>query len=205
MAFYQRRLPHWQPLGQPLFVTCRLDGSLPSHRVFPAEGLTSGQAFAAMDRLLDQACTGPRYLSQPAIARLVVEALHYGQASLQHYTLHAFVVMANHFHLLITPQVALPKLLRSLKGITAKRANQILGLTGQAFWQEESYDHWVRDGKEFDRLRAYIEQNPVKAGLVKAPEHYPWSSATKEQAGQGAGCGPGGPPHSTCSQMLAQM
>ena len=83
--------------------------------------------------------------------------------------------------------------------------NQILGLTGQAFWQEESYDHWVRDGKEFDRLRAYIEKNPVKAGLVKAPEHYPWSSATKEQAGQGAGCGPGGTPHPMCSQMLAQM
>ena len=195
MAFYQRRLPHWQPLGQPLFVTCRLHGSLPSHRVFPAQSLTSGQAFVAVDRLLDQACTGPRYLSQPAIARLVVEVLHYGPASLRHYTLHAFVVMANHLHLLITPQVALPKLLRSLKGITAKRANQILGLTGQAFWQEESYDHWVRDGKQFDRLRAYIEQNPVKAGLVKAPEHYPWSSATKEPAGQGAGCGPGGPPH----------
>ena len=84
-----------------------------------------------MDRLLDQACTGPRYLSQPAIARLAVEALHYGQASLQHYPLHAFVGIANHLHLLITPQVAVPKLLRSLKGITAKRANQILGLTGQ--------------------------------------------------------------------------
>jgi len=80
----------------------------------------------ALDRLLDQACTGPRYLSQPAIARLVVEALHYGPASLRHYPLHAFVGMANHLHLLITPQVALPKLRRSLKGITAKRANQIL-------------------------------------------------------------------------------
>ena len=144
-------------------MTCRLHGSL-----------TSGQAFVAVDRLLDQACTGP-------------------------------LGMANHLHLLITPQVALPKLLRSLKGITAKRANQILGLTGQAFWQEERDDHWVRDGKEFDRLRAYIEQNSVKAGLAKAPEHYPWSSATKEQAGQGAGCGPGGPPHSISSQMLAQM
>jgi hypothetical protein len=111
MAFYQRRLPHWQPLGKPLFVTCRLDGSLPSPRVFPAESLTSGQAFVAVDRLLDQACTGPRYLSQPAIARLVVEALHYGEASLRRYPLHAFVGMANHLHLRITPQGALPKLL----------------------------------------------------------------------------------------------
>ena len=74
----------------------------------------------AVDRLLDQACSGPRYLSQPAIARMAVEALHYGPASLQPYTLHAFVGMANHLHLLITPQAALPKLQRSLKGITAQ-------------------------------------------------------------------------------------
>ena len=91
--------------------------------------------------------------------------------------------------------MALPKLLPSLNGITAQRASQILGLTGQAFWLEESCDRWVRDGEQFDRLRAYIEQNPVKAGLVKGQEHYLWSSATKEQAGRGAGCRPGGPPH----------
>ena len=99
-----------------------------------------------MDRLLDHARTGPLYLRQPGIAQLVMDALRYGQDSLGHYTLHAFVIMPNQVHLLITPQVEVPKLLRSLKGITAKRANQTLGLTG-AFWQEESYDHVVRDGK----------------------------------------------------------
>ena len=108
--------------------------------------------------------------------------------------LHAFVVMPNHVHLLLTPQVEVPKLLRSLKGITAKRANQALGLTG-AFWQEESYDHVVRNGKEFDSIRGYIEENPVRAGLAAVAEAYPWSSAGRGGAGQGAGCGPGGPPH----------
>ena len=177
MAFYQRRLPHWQPLGQPLFVTCRLDGSLPSQRVFPAQSLTSGQAFLALDRLCDQACTSPRYLSQTALACLVVEALHNRPASLRHYPLQALVGMANHLHLLITLQVALPKLRPALQGTTAQRASQILGLTGQAFWQEESCDHWVRDQTEFERVRRYTVNNPARAGLAAKPDEYRWSSA----------------------------
>src|SRR5205814_6236385 len=102
--------------------------------------LNSGQAFAAMDRLLDQAHSGPVYLRQPAVADMIVEAVHYNAVTLQHYALHAFVVMPNHVHLLATPSVPLPKLMKSLKGITAKRANAILALTGNRFWQEESYD-----------------------------------------------------------------
>jgi len=66
----------------------------------------------------------------------------------------------------------------------------MLGLTGRAFWQEESYDRWVRDDKEFHRIRAYIEENPVRAGLVAAPEDYPWSSASQAFQ-QGAGLKPG--------------
>ena len=97
-----------------------------------------------MDRLLDHARTGPLYLSRPEIAGIVVDSIHYGQDVLHHYTVHAFVVMANHVHLLITPNVPVPKLLQSLKGTTARRANQMLRLTGKAFWQEESYDRWVR-------------------------------------------------------------
>jgi REP element-mobilizing transposase RayT len=85
--------------------------------------------------------------------------------------------MPNHVHLLITPAVALPKLTKSLKGITARRANALLGLTGKPFWQEESYDHTVRNEREFERIRAYIEENPVRSGLVKVSGEYRWSSA----------------------------
>ena len=53
----------------------------------------------------------------------------------------------------------------------------MLGLTGKPFWQDESYDRLVRDRLEFERIRRYIENNPVRAGLVAAPEDYPWSSA----------------------------
>ena len=190
MSSYQRRLPPWHPLGQPLFLTWRLHGSLPPNRSFPDANVTSGKAFVALDRLLDHARTGLLYLRQPGIARLVMDALRYGQDSLDHYTLPASVIMPNHVHLLLTPQVEVPKLLRSLKGLTAKRANQALGWRG-AFWQEESYDHVV----EFDRMRGYLEENPVRAGLAAGAEAYPWSSAGREGAGRGAGCGPGGPPH----------
>jgi len=85
--------------------------------------------------------------------------------------------MPNHLHLLVTPAVALPKLTKSLKGITAKRANKMLGMTGHPFWQEESYDHTVRHEREFERIRRYIEENPVRAGLARQPSEYRWSSA----------------------------
>ena len=177
MTFYRRRLPHLYSVEHPVFLTWRLDGSLPPHRAFPTDALTSGQAFAAMDRLLDEARSGPFYLRQPAIADMIVEAIQYNANSLGHYTLHAFVVMPNHVHLLVTPAVALPKLTKSLKGITAKRANAILALTGSPFWQEESYDHLVRHAREFEKIRNYIEENPVRAGLVREASEYRWSSA----------------------------
>ena len=157
--------------------TNRLQGSLPPPRFFPSASLTSGKAFVAMDRLLDHARTGPLYLARPKIAALVVQAILDGQDVLHHYDWHAFTVMANHVHLLITPQASVPKLMQWLKGTTARRANQILNLAGRAFWQEESYDRWVRDEREFRRLQVYIEENPVRAGLVAAPEDYRWSSA----------------------------
>jgi hypothetical protein len=55
----------------------------------------------------------------------------------------------------------------------------MLALTGSSFWQDESYDHLVRDESEFQRIVEYIEMNPVNAGLVTMPEAFPWSSAGK--------------------------
>jgi putative transposase len=177
MMLYRRRLPHVYRTEQPVFLTWCLNDSLPSHRAFPKDALNSGRAFAVMDRLLDQAHSGAFYLRQPALADMIVEAIHYNEDLLEHYLLHAFVVMPNHVHLLATPAVALPKLTKSLKGITAKRANAMLGLTGTSFWQEKSYDHLVRNNLEFDKIRNYIERNPVRAGLVREAIAYRWSSA----------------------------
>ena len=177
MRLYWRRLPHIYTTEQPVFLTWRLHASLPPHRPFTTGTLSSGRAFAALDRLLDEARTGPLYLREPSVADLVVEAIQYNHCTLAHYELHAFAVMPNHLHLLVTPAVALPKLTKSLKGITAKRANKMLGMTGHPFWQEESYDHTVRHEREFERIRRYIEENPVRAGLARQPSEYRWSSA----------------------------
>jgi REP element-mobilizing transposase RayT len=172
----ERRLPHYHSVGQPVFLTWSLYGSIPPGRSFP-EATTSGQAFVSMDRLLDTARKGPLYLRQPPIADMIVDALRYREHSLEHYQLHAYVVMANHVHLLITPRVEISRLTHSLKRFTAREANRIVGRTGQPFWQVETYDRLVRDRTEFQRIAAYIEMNPVKAGLVNTPEEFPWSSA----------------------------
>ena len=71
----------------------------------------------------------------------------------------------------------LPKLTKSLKGITARRANAMLALTGRPFWQEESYDHLVRHLREFEKIRNYIEENPVRAGLAGEANGFRWTSA----------------------------
>ena len=130
-----------------------------------------------MDRLLDLTATGPLYLGRPEIAGIVVEALDYGAEFLRQYELHAWVVMPNHVHILITPCVTLSKIIKSLKGITAKRANSVLGFTGTPFWQDESYDHEVLNDREFRRIATYIENNPVSAGLAASPEEFRFSSA----------------------------
>ena len=85
--------------------------------------------------------------------------------------------MPNHVHMLILPAVPIPVLMRWLKGSTARSANRILGRTGQQFWQDESYDHYLRRSSQVDRTIAYIEGNPVAAGLVCSAERWPWSSA----------------------------
>jgi putative transposase len=176
-TFHTRRLPHYRSIGRPVFLTWRLPGSLPANRSFPA-GTTSGQAFLAMDRLLDNARTGPLYLRQPEIARMVVEAIHYQEDALGHYALYNYVVMGNHVHILVTPRVEVSKAMQSLKRFTAKEANCMLNRTGRPFWQDESYDRLVRDETEFRRIVRYIEMNPVKAGLVASPEEFPWSSVS---------------------------
>jgi putative transposase len=181
MRHYERRLPHWDVVGRPLFVTFRLHDSLPASRVFPPERLQGGKAFVAMDRILDRSRNGPLFLRQPEIAEMVVGALQDGEHRFKRYELHSYVVMPNHVHLLVTPQVLATRWLGPLKGFTSYRANQILGRQGH-FWQDESYDHVVKSGEEFERIRKYIECNPVTAGLVGAVEEFRWSSASLTEA-----------------------
>jgi REP element-mobilizing transposase RayT len=126
-----------------------------------------------MDRLLDGQRTGFAYLRMPAIAEMVADLI--GKGAGCDYLSHAWVVMPNHVHLLLTPRVDVPVLLRRLKGASARESNKLLGQTGRPFWQDESYDHLVRTADEFQRIEKYMLQNPVRAGLARSAEEYPWS------------------------------
>ncbi len=88
--------------------------------------------------------------------------------------------MPNHVHLLFTPlerpdgtYFSLARIMHSLKRYTAREANKALRRTGQ-FWQHESYDHFVRDAAEHERIVRYILNNPVSAGLVNHWEEWQW-------------------------------
>ena len=115
-------------------------------------------------------------MSNQKVAALVVEALRNAD-SLRLCKIHAYVVMPNHVHVLLEPVVELARITKLIKGGTARAANKMVGRTGKSFWQDESFDHWIRTSAEFERVRAYIERNPVKAGLVQRPEDWKWSSA----------------------------
>ena len=171
MVFTRRRLPHLYAAGVPLFVTFRLHGSLPRGRGFAPASASSGEVFALVDRMLDGGGSGPLFLKIPEVATVVVDGILHGE-----FVRHAWVVMPNHVHLLMTSDLLLPEVMRRLKGRTAAGCNRVLGRSG-TFWQEESYDRLVRTQAEFERIVRYIEWNPVRAGLVHAPEDWRWSSA----------------------------
>ena len=69
-----------------------------------------------MDRLLDEARTGPFYLRLPGVADQVMEAVLYNASILGHYELHTFVAMPNHVHILVTAAVPLPILTKVAEG-----------------------------------------------------------------------------------------
>jgi type I restriction enzyme R subunit/putative DNA methylase len=116
------------------------------------------------------------WLRRPDVADLVSVHIRRGVDE-RLYELDAWVVMANHVHLLVRPFIKPGEALRKIKGRSAREANLLLSRTGERFWQAESYDHWVRNAEEATRITRYVENNPVTAGLVTRAEDYRWSSA----------------------------
>lgn len=96
----------------------------------------------------------------------------------QYYRLLRWVIMPNHVHVLIDklPGHSLSTIVQNWKSLTAHQANQLLGRRG-VFWMAEYYDRYVRNEEHLSRVIAYIDANPVKAGLADSPSAYRWSSA----------------------------
>ena len=194
---FRGKLPHLKKAGAVYFVTFRLGDSLPGHEVArlkherqvileQARAAKSPLTWYEEEKLLAWYCDkvealldagqGACWLSKREIADLVAGALKHFRG--QRYELRAWVVMPNHVHAVVWPMPShtLSDLLHSWKSFTSKAANKLLGRTGE-FWQQESFDHWIRDDAEHARLVAYVENNPVKARLCHAPEDWKWSSA----------------------------
>jgi REP element-mobilizing transposase RayT len=187
-------LPHVKREGASYFITFRLADSLPKEvllqfkqqqaeklRNLPT-GNRAGQEEAEreyhrkIERYLDRG-VGECHLKRPDVADMVANALMHLHE--KHYLLDEWVVMPNHLHLILWPMPnhVLSEILRSRKRYTARQANLLLGRTGESFWQHESYDHWIRNDQEKARIRRYIRNNPVIAGLCRLPEEWRWGSA----------------------------
>ncbi len=195
-VYYHRNLPHYHPIGYPLFITFRLADSLPidvlaeikAQRECELKALKNQTAnewrkkieekyFSCYDDWLDQSKFGPRWLQMESIAQIVAKEMQNLDGN--RYRLIAYCIMPNHVHLLIealiheqakhqgrSAKYPITDILRLLKGRTARNCNLELERSG-GFWQHESYDHFVRDEQELERTILYILNNPVKAGLVK--------------------------------------
>jgi len=136
------------------------------------------------------------WMKDERVAKTVADSLHKldGDA----YRLDAYSVMSNHVHIVFKPFLSalqesfdehgrplstsdhpgLSRIMHSLKGSSARECNLILSRAGQ-FWEHESFDHFVRDGKFFATI-SYVLNNPVKAGLVKDWQEWRWNYCRSE-------------------------
>jgi putative DNA methylase len=173
--YVPRKLPHFDGAEVTQAITFRLADSLP-RAVAEArkdEGDTAHRRriAAALD-----AGYGECALRDPTLANVVERALLHGAAT--GYELFAWVIMPNHVHALIRQleHRRLSDIIHGWKSWTAKEINQHRGGSGTV-WQREYFDRYMRNERQFAATVAYIEADPVMAGLAEKPEDWRYSSA----------------------------
>ena len=176
-------LPHFDGGELPQAITFRTYGSLPRELVEQwreeLRRLPGRQADAAFRARVERYLDGvgrDGFLRAAQVAAAMQETLLRFDGA--RYCLHAWAVMPNHVHVLVTPfeGAALGKVVHSWKSYIANVGNRTLGRRGR-FWHEDFFDRFIRNGRHFDRAQSYIEWNPVAAGLCERPEEWPYSSA----------------------------
>ena len=170
-------LPHCDTPGLLQAVTFRLADSLPVEVLLnlQQEVTNDTEKRKTIEALLD-AGYGACWLKQPEIAGIVENALLHGDG--QNYRLLAWCVMPNHVHGLIETGEGSPLsgVLHSWKSFTAKAINLHLNRSGTV-WMLDYFDRYIRDDHHLAATIAYIQANPVKAGLVKNEGERFYSSA----------------------------
>jgi len=171
-------LPHFDLPGVIQMLNYRLDDAMPASRRHEWAALLEIKAElkrrTIIEDYLDRGL-GNCELRDPRAAAAVEENwLHLDG---QDYRLLAWVVMPKHVHLLVEIwQKPMAELLQGWKGYTARRINRVLGRRGK-LWQDDYWDRYIRDEAHYLKVVHYIESNPVKAGLAKTPDQWPFSSA----------------------------
>jgi REP element-mobilizing transposase RayT len=193
LGWYSRGyLPHWDHPGMIQSLNFRLAGSLPASVVerWKVELARQPESEATkaihwrVEEYLD-AGHGECWLRRTDIARLTENALLHFDG--QRYRLLAWCVMPNHVHAMIETREGfpLPDVLHSWKSFIGNQANKLLGRHGE-FWQREYLDRYIRNAEHYAQAVAYIEENPVKAGLARVKTDWPWSSAKFRNANTGS-------------------
>ena len=197
-------LPHFDVPGLIQTLTFRLNDALPTTvlKAFEAESgdLDDKTEKEKRRRLKIEAYLdaghGSCLLRDSAAAGIVQDALLHFDT--ERYRLIAWCIMPNHVHVIIGcfPGHPLARVLHSWKSFTAHAINQAFHSTG-ALWQKEYHDRFIRDAPHFQRALHYLEQNPVKAGLVASKAEWPWCSAFAARQTAGSAARPAGPGEST--------
>jgi len=193
ISFKRRSLPHWEVAGKMHFVTFRLRNTLPKEIVVKFQKRRSEilaednvckihefqrYEFKEIERILDSVKNDENaYLSRFDIAPVLMEAFE----SLEYkycWSFPSYVIMPNHIHCLCVADkegkgISLTDIIGLYKRFTSRKINTIRGESGR-IWIDENFDHWCRDHHKVESIVKYIENNPVKAGLVDKSENWRW-------------------------------
>jgi putative DNA methylase len=127
---------------------------------------------------------GSCFLRDNRLAEILENALLHFDG--ERYALHAWCVMPNHARTLFTPKASfkMSGIVHSWKSFTANVCNKVLERTGK-FWEHEPFDRYIRNERHYRNAIAYIENNPVNAGMCEKPEDWRWSSARRRATPDG--------------------
>ncbi len=108
-------------------------------------------------------------------ADILLEAILFGRKQRWYYLL-SFVIMPDHMHLILIPRDKnISECMKSIKGFSARRINSLLDRKG-SIWQDGFYDYILDSEEKVLGRMKYIEDNPVRKGMVTCPESYHYSS-----------------------------
>ena len=183
--FHRRNLPHIYKPFSTYFITFRLKGSLPLTKLLllrekyeQLNPKTKDEKYENMksfffeyDELIHEN-KRLNFLIDKQVANIVKSSIHYYDG--KKYNLFCFSVMPNHVHLIFhlpNEKENISDIMKGIKGFSAFQINKLRNRKGRV-WQDESYDHIIRDEDELFALIDYTLMNPVKAGLVENWEEW---------------------------------